>query len=1427
MKKLVPVIVIFFISWNGLSQPVQPYYLFFNIDSTADLTNDSVRIWFQAGTNMKLTPGMRGLVFGVRNSLDKNHNQKLGEVIISGKQGYTLTADTKPISTTVSNGYVSAEDVVEFQVDLPVLPYHGLFFNLSRVLIDFTNMYSESFYTLENLSIQDSQEIEQQILDSITLDIRYIGIELNDPNDDIEIESGMFTGNSMYTKMMSANQDDVRQFLNFVWEYRRTYWGKSWIIAEAYASWLINNCPLTDEDMLKYLETAASHDDFLSRARKYDLQNDPDRILYWVSDAENLSNRGDHQQAKEILKVCEKMNNLIKDPYISSWTLFTHGNIAQNEKNCNEAITYFSKAKDYFEALEDMKGVSYCENNIGKGYLNCDQYDSAQERLDIALEIKTSLFEENEDLDWINSICITIGLLHDLAIEINDYEKAITFIEQEKYYRDISNNREAIRDLDLKKSYHLAHLGQFEQTVKVYQEIFPGESPCRKANLSVENALACEEEVLRVAKQAQNPILVAYSYENLAELSKERGDVRNSIAYYEQAIKTLKPTDHIDATLQLMTDLSMIYPIPEYVVEKGQTLSEIMDFCAINWNTDSPEYAIALAEWGIYNHVYVRKTSTTIPILEEAKEKMEKLDLVDRSQYSFVLAYLASGYRYIGKLMEADQCYQEYLDHLITTYGKVSTKYAEGLQHYTSYLISIREMDKAKEYLSEADTIFHHLECISDSRYAYFLGGVSTYFYTLGNDSIGEVYFNRSINLIEEIYGKSSKDYSGMMLGRIIHLLNSNELDEAESLAKNILHTNQEQYRQGKVDRIDIGAYHFFLNLVLIDKEDYKEALKHGKKALKIFKEEEGVNAFYYNNSLYDVLKSYEKTGKTRKAYHLYRDMLAFTQEKITQAFSYLSEEERNSFYALKSYEFNDFGVFAINHHKKIPVISEDLFNMQLYSKGLLLRSTTRLLNAIQKSKDSTALELYYSFKNVKEILANAYAVPEKKLIEQNINLDSLEDAAGSLERQLNARTATFNLSIEERIPDWKEVQAKLNADDCLVEIMRISTSKDSVVYYAALIITEKSRKPELLFLKDGYHMENKHLKSYRNQLMYKIEDQSSYAVFFEPIWDRIEQTLPDVKQIFISPDGVYNQINLQTLYNPGTGKYLIEQFNLHYLTNSGDLLSIKSRKDDYSRRSILFGYPNYNLSDDPDSKAKELTFFDQERNLNQTMEISDLPGTRDEINSIQDFFSRYNWQTTAYLQDEASEENLKNISSPEVLHIATHGYFLEDIPRQPNTRIAGVEAEKLHENPLLRSGLLLSGSENSLKKYAVEDAIIMQDIDVNREDGIFTAYEASNLNLANTEMVVLSACETGLGEIQAGQGVFGLQRAFQVAGAQNVIMSLWTVNDETTRMLMTEFYSNWLETGNKKAAFLQAQFSVKQEYSEPYFWGAFVMIGN
>ena len=215
------------------------------------------------------------------------------------------------------------------------------------------------------------------------------------------------------------------------------------------------------------------------------------------------------------------------------------------------------------------------------------------------------------------------------------------------------------------------------------------------------------------------------------------------------------------------------------------------------------------------------------------------------------------------------------------------------------------------------------------------------------------------------------------------------------------------------------------------------------------------------------------------------------------------------------------------------------------------------------------------------------------------------------------------------------------------------------------------------------------------------------------------------------------------------------------------------------------------------------------------------MPGTGIEINAIKNLFHNNNWSVSLAEGVLANETRIKNVKSPRVMHIATHGFFFPkaDNTYDPIVKLMGLEKNTIYEHQLMRSGLLLSGAQNTIRgENIVED------------NGILTSLEARDLDLINTELVVLSACETGVGNFVSGEGIYGLQRSILEAGAENVIMSLWKVDDTATQMLMTIFYANWIEKGmTKREALKKAQITIKntEGYSSPYYWGAFVLIGK
>jgi CHAT domain-containing protein len=218
------------------------------------------------------------------------------------------------------------------------------------------------------------------------------------------------------------------------------------------------------------------------------------------------------------------------------------------------------------------------------------------------------------------------------------------------------------------------------------------------------------------------------------------------------------------------------------------------------------------------------------------------------------------------------------------------------------------------------------------------------------------------------------------------------------------------------------------------------------------------------------------------------------------------------------------------------------------------------------------------------------------------------------------------------------------------------------------------------------------------------------------------------------------------------------------------------------------------------------------------------LPATQKEINEIESLGKQKKMSLQLFNDVNATEESIKSLtakSSPTVLHVATHGFFFPD-PKESKkddllTRFeTSGKVFRQSDNPLFRSGLLFAGANNAWKGKPVEGV----------EDGILTAYEVSNLYLPKTKLVVLSACETGLGDIQGSEGVYGLQRSFKMAGVQNLVMSLWKVPDEATSEFMKLFYQNMFNKQSISDAFYHAQEKMKNKYrNNPYNWAAWVLV--
>ncbi len=422
--------------------------------------------------------------------------------------------------------------------------------------------------------------------------------------------------------------------------------------------------------------------------------------------------------------------------------------------------------------------------------------------------------------------------------------------------------------------------------------------------------------------------------------------------------------------------------------------------------------------------------------------------------------------------------------------------------------------------------------------------------------------------------------------------------------------------------------------------------------------------------------------------------------------------------------------------------------------------------------------------------------------------LKTLQDEVNHLENQLTIQSKDFKKYLKIIPPEWKTIRDQLKDGEAAIEMIRFQW-RDQVyysdtAYYAAYIITKTSQYPEVVYLTDkAADLDNKYYKDYKNNIKLKLDDKASYNQYWKPI----KEKLIGIKKIYFSPDGIYHLINIATLKNPETGQFLFDEAEIHYTTSGVDIIDEPAASKEI-KTAVLFGRPTYKTGENNAATIAGNQTRSLVRNFRDN-NIPDLPGTEAEVLAIKSAMDQNKIGVKYYLQEQATEDKMYQLHSPDILHIATHGYW----------SAAGESATEGYRvfNAMVNSGLLLTGVVNYYSNTNYP----------NTYDGILTAYEAQNMDLENTSLVILSACETSLGYLDAGEGVYGLQRAFRTAGAGSIMTSLWKVDDNATKDFMILFYQHYLKTKDKSAAFLLAQKAIKEKYTHPYYWGAFVMMGK
>jgi CHAT domain-containing protein len=318
---------------------------------------------------------------------------------------------------------------------------------------------------------------------------------------------------------------------------------------------------------------------------------------------------------------------------------------------------------------------------------------------------------------------------------------------------------------------------------------------------------------------------------------------------------------------------------------------------------------------------------------------------------------------------------------------------------------------------------------------------------------------------------------------------------------------------------------------------------------------------------------------------------------------------------------------------------------------------------------------------------------------------------------------------------------------------------------------------------------------------------------------------LKGCKTIYLAPSGLTHQINFKAL-PINDNQTFGEQFEIKLVGSTASIIDYKptSFQEKKDLEIILYGGIDYNKKNNEIKTDENQNSFNALATRSGILEFNYLPGTNIEVEKINTEAKKFNFNTIVKTEKNANEESLKQLdgkTAPFVLHLATHGFFFENIKQEKQDDFILMEENtkkniyKSSEDPMMRSGLIFAGANKFWGKSKEETTT---------EDGILTAKEISNLDLSHCQLVVLSACETGLGQVNGSEGVFGLQRAFKMAGVKNIIMSLWKVPDSQTAELFELFYSECFSGKSIQEAFQSTQAKMKTKYS-PYYWAGFILL--
>lgn len=1100
----------------------------------------------------------------------------------------------------------------------------------------------------------------------------------------------------------------------------------------------------------------------------------------------------------------------------------------RNQNQFAKAIPLFERSTNILEQAlgPDHLEVALSLNNLALLYLDLAQRSKAESLFERALAIRKKVLGPDHP-----EVAASLNNLANLYHDQRQYKKAIALYEESLEIFEktlgptdpnvtlILNNLASLyRDqLQFDKAKAL-----FEQSLKMRQQTFGPEHPevalilnnlgdLYHAQGLYKEAEPLYERSLDIYEKTSNTDQtdIATGLNNLAALYLDQGLYAKAEPLYQRSLEIFKKAygnDHPHVATSL-NNLGLLYYHQGRYVEAKPLLKRSLSIWKTEYGTDHPDVAAGLNSLAMLYHAQGQHIKAE-PLLEQALAIRKKLLGADHPAVAMSMNNLAEHYRILGQYASAEPLYLQSLKIWETVLGQNYPDVAKSLNNLALLYWEQRQYAEA------------------------------------------EPLYKRSLEIRKKMLGPDHPDVAASLNSLAMLYRNQGQLDQAEPLLRQALEIYQNK----------LGVNHPFVartlnNLALLHWDQgryasarplFEQLMQTGDKTLGPDHPEMGI--FSQNFAL--NLWAQGKPDSIRQVLALQQRANEISARYLRSMMTHGTEQKKHDFLATIQTELDA----AISFHmdNAAATVQRNAARLAttvvLQRKGRILDSMNASMSVFRKRMDPEGRTLLDRLSEFNQQRSRLYNLAYQNTIsgrEYFSRKKRLEREASRLEDQISKKSAEFRAQIQPVTLD--AVQQAIPNDAVLIEYVRYqpfnprATIKKqwSDARYAAYILKPQG-DPEAIDLGNAQSIE-KLIFEFRDSL----NDSRKDAVYRKAreldalIMEPLRKFTGNIKNVLVSPDGALNLVPFAALMD-GNDQFLIKLHQFTYLSSGRDLLRVDAQTGDKVANrqppaifadvdfGVVLQQKNDTLSAFNDTDSDE---SGDRRSIDfNRMFFQSLPGTLAEAAALQNKLRN----ARLFTRLAATETALKQLDSPQVLHLATHGFFLNDLdetaPASSDTAralsisgfypsdlstVTNSEKRLFKENPLLRSGIALAGA-NQLKS--------------GDDDGIVTALEVTGMDLWGTQLVVLSACETGIGDIQNGKGVFGLRRALVLAGSETQVMSLWKIDDRATVDLMAGYYDRLInDRQGRSEAMRNTQLEILngRNRNHPFYWAGFIVSGN